>query len=120
MTLSPNTKVTLGLIGAVLVPAALVIAFVLNLKGEVKTEIRETQVMVDKVTVEMHNEMAKVQEKLSAMLEDRYSLPMAEADALRQAIENPGHRVPDPRNPGQVIVVDVGGMYPDGSGPRKP
>lgn len=36
----------------------------------------------------------------------RYSLPMASEDALREAIGNPGHRVPDPRNPGQYVVVE--------------
>jgi hypothetical protein len=36
---------------------------------------------------------------------DTMTIPMAEATALRMAIENPGIRVPDPRRPGQVIVV---------------
>lgn len=36
---------------------------------------------------------------------EQYSLPMAERDALRHAIENPGIRVPDPAHPGSVIVV---------------
>jgi len=38
---------------------------------------------------------------------DRYNLPMAAEDALREAIANPGHRVPDPRSPGEYIVVHL-------------
>lgn len=37
---------------------------------------------------------------------DRYTLPMASEDAMREALANPGHRVPDPRNPGQYFVVE--------------
>lgn len=40
---------------------------------------------------------------------DRYTLSMASEDAMRESIMNPGHRVPDPRNPGKVIVVEGGG-----------
>jgi hypothetical protein len=32
--------------------------------------------------------------------------------ALREAIENPGHRVPDPRDPTKVIVVLNGKVLP--------
>ena len=46
-----------------------------------------------------------VSKDLSAMKADRYSLPMATADAMREAIANPGHAVPDPSNPGTVIKV---------------
>ena len=42
---------------------------------------------------------------VQSLSEDRYSLPMASEDALREALFNPGHKVPDPRNPGSWIVV---------------
>lgn len=42
---------------------------------------------------------------LSLQMGDRYTLTMAAENALRTALENPGMRVPDPRNPGSVIVV---------------
>lgn len=32
----------------------------------------------------------------------------ASEQALREAIENPGHRVPDPRDPNRIIVVVAG------------
>lgn len=38
---------------------------------------------------------------------DRYSLTMASERALREAIENPGLRVPDPRDPTKIIVVEI-------------
>jgi len=37
---------------------------------------------------------------------DRYTLTMASEKALRTAIENPGIRVPDPRDPNKIIVVN--------------
>ena len=40
-----------------------------------------------------------------ALKSETYTLPMAAEQALRMAIENPGMRVPDPRNPNEVIVV---------------
>lgn len=43
---------------------------------------------------------------VDALSNDRYDLPMASEDALREAIFNPGHKVPDPRNPGHWIVVE--------------
>lgn len=36
---------------------------------------------------------------------DRYPLSVASENALRMAIENPGMRVPDPRDPNRVIHV---------------
>lgn len=37
---------------------------------------------------------------------DRFTLTAVAEQALREAVANPGHRVPDPRNPGQFFVVD--------------
>ena len=36
---------------------------------------------------------------------DRYTLTAASEKALRTAIENPGMRVPDPREPSKIIMV---------------
>ena len=36
---------------------------------------------------------------------ERFTLAAASEQALREAIENPGHRVPDPRDPSQIIEV---------------
>jgi len=43
-------------------------------------------------------------------LEDRYTLTAASEKALRTAIENPGMRVPDPRDPSEIITVSVGSV----------
>ncbi len=45
------------------------------------------------------------------------TLPMAAEAALRQAIENPGLRVPDPRNPQDIIVVNKSPVGFNGGGP---
>lgn len=38
---------------------------------------------------------------------DNYTISQASEDALREAIANPGHRVPDPRSPGEYIVAGI-------------
>lgn len=64
----------------------------------------------------LQEEVAEVQSGLDALagaitdirveaLEDRYTLTAASERALRTAIENPGMRVPDPRDPNTIIVV---------------
>lgn len=54
---------------------------------------------------------AKIDEslgRLDALEREQMTVDRAAELALRQAIENPGHRVPDPRNPGKVVVVRNG------------
>lgn len=46
--------------------------------------------------------------RLDALEREQMTVDRAAELALRQAIENPGHRVPDPRNPGKVVVVRNG------------
>lgn len=63
----------------------------------------------------LHNLVTKVEASLEAIavrlkaLEDskpgNYTLAGAAEHALRMAIENPGMRVPDPRDPSKIIVV---------------
>jgi hypothetical protein len=47
------------------------------------------------------NRLAKVENKVA----DQYTLAVASEVALRTAIENPGMRVPDPRDPNRIIQV---------------
>ena len=54
------------------------------------------------------DEINKIDDRLStieAQAGDRYTLTMASENAMREAIANPGHRVPDPRNAGVYIQV---------------
>lgn len=54
------------------------------------------------------DEVNKIDERLSkieSQAGDRYTLTMASENAMREAIANPGHRVPDPRNAGMYIQV---------------
>lgn len=48
----------------------------------------------------------QMQQDLDEFDRDRYTLPMAAEKALRTAILNPGMRVPDPRDPSSVFVVE--------------
>lgn len=45
-------------------------------------------------------------------LDGKYTLAAASEQALRMAIENPGMRVPDPRDPQQVLVVESAAYKP--------
>lgn len=42
-------------------------------------------------------------EKLDRMVGERYTVSAAAEQALRMALENPGLRVPDPRDPSRII-----------------
>lgn len=44
-------------------------------------------------------------DQLEKNVGERFTLTAASEQALREAIENPGHRVPDPRDPSQIIEV---------------
>lgn len=44
---------------------------------------------------------------IDAKLEEVYTLSAAAEQALRMAIKNPGMRVPDPRDPNKIIVVEM-------------
>lgn len=54
----------------------------------------------------LQGDLDKIYQALEAIKTDEYTLTMAERDALWEAIFNPGHRVPNPRKPGEFIVVD--------------
>lgn len=43
---------------------------------------------------------------LEMLKSEMYPMAVASEQALRTAIENPGMRVPDPRDPNRIIVVE--------------
>lgn len=49
---------------------------------------------------------ATLKADIVAQLKDNWTLPMQSEFAARQAIANPGQKVPDPRNPGQFFEVE--------------
>lgn len=57
--------------------------------------------------------------QIAALDKEKYSLTAASEQACRMAIENPGMRVPDPRDPSRVIVVNFSRTLPAGS-PAQP
>jgi hypothetical protein len=53
-------------------------------------------------------QLSDIDMRLDAMernVGERFTLAAASEAALREAIENPGHRVPDPRDPNNIIEV---------------
>ena len=86
MTLSKNTPMTLGLVALFLGPLIAAVIFGMRVDGSVDA----------------------LQMEFTLWKNNQYSLTSASEDALRMAVENPGMRVPDPRHPGSVIVVEVG------------
>ena len=58
--------------------------------------------------IQWRNSMSAKIDALTIQMGDRYTLTMAAENALREAMANPGHSVPDPRNPGQFFSVRAG------------
>jgi len=53
----------------------------------------------------MRRDVRELTEQISEVQQNQYTMALASETALRRAIENPGHREPDPRDPSRVIVV---------------
>lgn len=51
-------------------------------------------------------QMERMSEQVVTLRANQYTISQAAENALRMAIANPGMRVPDPRNPGQILVVE--------------
>lgn len=95
MTITPQSKTTLGLATTILVAAVGSTWKISNAIGSVKAEIADR---IDGVEVTVLENKAAIDSKAS--------LASLSEQALRMAIENPGLRVPDPRDPNRIIVVD--------------
>lgn len=80
MTVTQDTKVTIG-------TAVLVLVSLLTVGWRLNTEF------------------SKLRTDLTAVQNDSYSKAAAAEQALRLAMENPGLRVPDPRDPTKVFEV---------------
>lgn len=90
--ITPNTKFSIG-IGVALAACVTMIGFGWQAQrtlGAIEERLRVTEKRAD----------------------DSLSIERASEIALRTAIKNPGFRVIDPRDPSQIIVVEVGGVKP--------
>lgn len=67
---------------------------------------------IQKDSASQSHELAMLRVSFEEKMMDRFTLSAASEAALRQAIENPGYRVPDPRDPSKVIVVREGTSRP--------
>jgi hypothetical protein len=52
--------------------------------------------------------LGDIRRDLQALTANAYTMDRASEVALRTALENPGQRVPNPRDPSQIIVVTSG------------
>lgn len=91
MTITAQSKTTLGLAATMVSVGAASTLFVSRAIGDAKLEIAGVRGEITEIREEVESKIA-----ISAISEQ----------ALRMAIENPGLRVPDPRDPSRVIVVD--------------
>lgn len=93
VTINPNTRITVGLVVTILAVG-------------IGATWQLARVVTDQFAG-VRDEIASLKTGLDAVKTDRYTLTAASETALRTAIENPGMRVPDPRNPAHVFVVDT-------------
>ena len=85
--ISSESTVTIGLVMAV-------VGSVISMTVWITTKINGLSRKID-----------SSMERVAAVERTYLRIDLAAENALRQAIANPGHRVPDPRNPGELIVV---------------
>lgn len=91
--LTPDTTITIGAASAIIVA------------------IVSASAWLHSVIVKVNGSLQAVAVRIKSLEEARagtYTLAAAAEVALRQAIENPGHRVPDPRDPNRIIEVREG------------
>lgn len=116
VTVDKSTKVTIGLVLAAIVLLSPPVVWLTNMHSSVKEVRHDVEGMASKTDLAVV--VAKIDglmKDLDAAKDERYRMTNASEDALRMAIENPGLRVPDPRNPGKVFVVQVGAVKPSGT-----
>lgn len=99
--LGPNTKVTLGAACAVVLSLG---GIAWGAASYVGGKFDATNAKFDKAELAI----SALGIDLGAVKADRFTMTAASEHALRTALENPGLRIPDPRDPSKVFVVDVG------------
>lgn len=85
----------------------LILGFQISLGGAIWTGawyISTTLNTVANTQANLERDMRELEESAT---KDRYTLTAASEKALRTALENPGMRVPDPRDPSKIIVVNT-------------
>ena len=111
VSLDKQTKISIGLLLAMLAMVSpLVVLFwttrteVQDLAWQIQSNDKATAGDIKALTVRLDAMIAQLEEAK----DERYRMTNASEDALRMAMENPGLRVPDPRNPGRVLVTRGG------------
>ena len=56
---------------------------------------------------QIRQEAILTRNQIEEFQENNYNLAAASEQAFREAMANPGHKVPDPRDPSQIIVVKI-------------
>ena len=94
MTLNKETSISIGLVIVIIGALFGAAAYINNNIEKVSGNL-----------VQVIGELKSVESQVAQMKSDQYTVSQAAEQALRTAIENPGMRVPDPRNPGSIITV---------------
>lgn len=105
VTLTQDSKITLG--------AMLAIVGALVGSGLwVGEKVRNAEMSVRDFNSTLSGRIDGLAAKVDGLESGRFSVEQAQLAAYREAIENPGHRVPDPANPDRIVVVYAGRIEP--------
>lgn len=100
MKITPNTKIGAS-ISAVIIGIISICTFIYRTTSWVDAKQAEIEARFRSID----DNAQKISDTLGRLTSDRFTLTAASEQALRWAIENPGLRVPDPRDPSKIIVV---------------
>jgi hypothetical protein len=120
-----NTGLSIGL-AVIIVGASLMLGRELNGIERDIAEVRKATVSIEHNAAVIATNARKLMvieaeiEAIKVASADRYTLTAASEDAFRHAIANPGVKVPDPRHPGDFIVVDRGRVSSGPTNARPP
>lgn len=94
----------LALIATIIGSVGTAVWFLASLIGSIKSDVQtsKTELSIEVQTVS--GEVRTLTGRINTLERDNYTKPEAEAHALRLAMNNPGLRVPDPRQPHTLIT----------------
>ena len=61
-------------------------------------------------TVQLTRKMDSLESRINALESNNYTVSQAVEAAYSEAMANPGHKVPNPRDPNKLFVVYAGGV----------
>lgn len=113
LTIGENTRIKLGWVAGIIGTIVGVVGtgawlFATD-RTTVLSKINSHSTDITKLQEQAIKELAAIsdmQSQIKSILDERFTISMAAEQALRHAMENPGTRVPDPRDPRQILKVE--------------